>query len=117
MFGYLYRLQALPGHAHTFMEGFDAKRFAILQIAFGIVGDHLIENQAILVAIDFDQVALKTLAAFVEGDNQRVMVLLQLAQIGHDFHGGFENLRWLRAIILDKGVGHGPELSRQIRWR
>ena len=115
MFGDLYGLQALPGDADAVMEGFDTEWLSILQEALTIAGNHLIEDQAVFLAVDLNQVALKMLTAFMEGDEQRIVILLQLAKVGSDFHRRFERLGWLRAIVLEKGIGHGPELSKQMR--
>ncbi|MCY1427238.1 hypothetical protein D9M71_430750 [compost metagenome] len=57
------------------MKAFNAKRFGILQVAFAVARDHFIKGQAVAFAVDFNDIALKALAAFVEGDDQRVMAL------------------------------------------
>ncbi|MNP12858.1 hypothetical protein D3C76_1051110 [compost metagenome] len=95
---------ALPGNAHAIMKAFNAKRFAILQVAFAVARDHFIKGQAVAFAVDFDHIALEALAAFVEGDDQRVMALLQRPQVGGDFQRSGEHLWWLRSFCF---IEHG----------
>lgn len=93
------RAGAFPGNAHTFVEAFDPEGLARQQEALTIARDHFIQGDGRGFAVDLDQVALETLAALMEGDDQRVVAFLQLAQVAGDFQGRGQHLWWLRSII------------------
>ncbi|MCY1429172.1 hypothetical protein D9M71_450780 [compost metagenome] len=95
---------ALPGDTHTIMKALDPERLAVLQVALTVARDHFIKRQAIAFAVDLDHIALEALAAFVEGDDQRVMALLQRPQVGGDFQRSGEHLWWLRSFCF---IEHG----------
>ena len=93
------RAIAFPGNAHAVMKAFNLKRLAGQQEAFAVAGNHFVKGDHVAVAVDFDQVALEALAAFVEGDDQRVVAFLQRPQVAGDFQGRGEHLGWLRGIF------------------
>src|SRR5690606_3887027 len=109
-------LLAFPGDAYPFVTGLDAKGFAVLQVTFAIVRLQLVEGQQASLAVDFDQVALEALAALMEADHQRIMVLLQQAQVGEDLLRCAQHLGWLGAFILLEGIGHGPQLRGKYNY-
>ncbi|MNF83711.1 hypothetical protein D3C84_660400 [compost metagenome] len=93
------RAVAFPRNAYTVVEAFDLVRFAGQQVPLAITGDHFVQGHHVAFAVEVHQVALETLASFVERDNQRVMTFLQLAQVAGDFQGCAEHLGWLRSIF------------------
>lgn len=106
VFAELHRALAFPGDTHAFVEGFDAKRLAVLQETFAGVGDEFVQRDHPAVAVDVHQEALEALVAIGKGDQQGVAAILQQAQVGLDFHGGLEHLRGLRPRFFDERVGH-----------
>ena len=104
---------AFPGNPHALMETFDAKGFAVFEVALAVTGDHFVQRQRVAVAVDVHQVALEALAAFMESDDQRIMAVLQHPQGAGDFQRRGEDLGWLRGIFRIKGVEHGSSISRQ----
>ena len=83
---------AFPGNSYALMEAFNPKRYALLKKTFAVAGDHFVQGHAIACAIHFDHIALKALAAVLEGNDQRVMALLQQAQAGGHFQRCGEHL-------------------------
>ena len=77
MFAELHRALAFPGDTHAFVEGFDAKRLAVLQETFAGVGDEFVQRDHPAVAVDVHQEALEALVAIGKGDQQGVAAILQ----------------------------------------
>ncbi|MNE78065.1 hypothetical protein D3C80_1744330 [compost metagenome] len=93
------RAVAFPGNTYAFVKAFDAERFACQQEALAIAGDHFVQREHVVLAIHFDQIALETLAAFMERNDQGIVALLQHSQMTGDFQRGREHLWWLRSIF------------------
>ncbi len=66
---------AFPGNAYTIMKTFNTKRLASFKKTLPIAGDHFVKGEQIALAVDFNQITLEALTAFMEGDDQRVMAL------------------------------------------
>ncbi|MNN31818.1 hypothetical protein D3C81_1455200 [compost metagenome] len=107
------RLQGFPGDAHAVAKALDAEGFAVLQEALAVVRDDFVQGDQAAVAIHFHQVALEALVAVMEGDDQRIVVLLQQTKIGQDLDRCLEHLGRLRAVLFVEWVGHGPGLSKR----
>lgn len=105
VFAELHRALAFPGDTHAFVEGFDAKRLAVLQETFAGVGDEFVQRDHPAVAVDVHQEALEALVAIGKGDQQGVAAILQQAQVGLDFHGGLEHLRGCGPASSTNGLG------------
>ena len=66
---------AFPGNAYAIMKTFNAKRLASFKKTLTVTRDHFIKGEGGGIAIYVNQITLKALTAFVEGDDQGVMAL------------------------------------------
>lgn len=107
------RLPGFPGDAHALVETFHTEGLAVLQETFAVVRDHFVQGDQAAITVHFYQIALESLVAVVEGDDQGIVVLLQQTKIGQDFDRCLEHFGGLWAVIFVEWIGHGPGLSER----
>lgn len=82
------------------MEGFDAKRLAVLQETFAGVGDEFVQRDHPAVAVDVHQEALEALVAIGKGDQQESRLSCSRRR-----------LAWISTGALSTFGGCGPASS------